>query len=150
MTPYSDITLGPSRHWLRQLLVTRRYQTITWTNVDISLVRFRDNHLRAFTNKIWGVYTLQCAVMRDRVIRTLGEIMKLFYGSNVFPQTCFRACSLYSVTNCKYHFTGMITTMSYWMQILDLRWPKLIYWTVHVVLTHDLDECQKTLMRSQH
>ena len=76
--------------------------------------------------------------------------MKLFYGSNFFPQACFCACSLYSVTNCKYYFTGMITTMSYWMQILDLRWPKLIYWTVHVVLTHDLDECQKTLMRSQH
>ena len=27
------------------------------------------------------------------------------------------------------------------MQILDLCCPKQIYWTVHVVLTHDLGEC---------
>ena len=67
-----------------------------------------------------------------------------------FHKPGFHACSLYSVTNYKYYFTDMITRMSYWMQILDLRWPKLIYWTVHVVLTHDLDECQKTLMRNQH
>ena len=41
--------------------------------------------------------------------------------------------------------------MSCWMQILDLRFPKQIYWTVPVVLTHDLGECKKkTLsMRSQ-
>ena len=58
--------------------------------------------------------------------------------------------SLYSVTNCKSYFTGMITMMSCWMQILDLRCPKQIYWTVHTVLTHDLGECKKTLMRSQH
>ena len=32
--------------------------------------------------------------------------------------------------------------MSYWTQILDLRCPKQIYWTVHVVLTHDLGECK--------
>ena len=88
--------------------------------------------------------------MRDCVIRTLGEIVKLFYGPNVFPQACFPACSLYSVTICQSYFTGMITMMSLWMQIFDLHWPKQIYWTVHVVLTHDLDKCQKTLMRSQH
>ena len=28
------------------------------------------------------------------------------------------------------------------MQILDLRCPKQIYWTVHAVLTHDLGECK--------
>ena len=39
--------------------------------------------------------------MRDRVIRTPGQIMKLFYGSNVVPQACFRAFSIYSVTKCK-------------------------------------------------
>ena len=33
--------------------------------------------------------------------------------------------------------------MSCWMQILDLRCPKQIYWTVHAVLTHDLVECKK-------
>ena len=33
--------------------------------------------------------------------------------------------------------------MSCWMQILDLRRPKQIYWTVHAVLTHDLVECKK-------
>ena len=40
--------------------------------------------------------------------------------------------------------------MSYWMQILDLRCPKQIYWTVHAVLTHDLGECKKSsLIKSQ-
>ena len=34
--------------------------------------------------------------------------------------------------------------MSYWMQILDLRCLKQIYWTVHAVLTHDLGELNKT------
>ena len=33
--------------------------------------------------------------------------------------------------------------MSCWMQILDLRCPKQIYWTVHAVLTHDLGEGKK-------
>ena len=33
--------------------------------------------------------------------------------------------------------------MSCWMQILDLRCPKQIYWTAHAVLTHDLGESKK-------
>ena len=33
--------------------------------------------------------------------------------------------------------------MSNWMQILDLRCSKQIYWTAHTVLTHDLGECKK-------
>ena len=33
--------------------------------------------------------------------------------------------------------------MSCWMQILDLRCPKQIYYTMHAVLTHDLGECKK-------
>ena len=41
--------------------------------------------------------------------------------------------------------------MSYWMQILDLRCPKQIYWIVYAVLTDDLGEWKKTsLTRSQH
>ena len=32
------------------------------------------------------------------------KIMKLFYGSNVVPQACFSAFSLYSVLNCKSNF----------------------------------------------
>ena len=31
------------------------------------------------------------------------------------------------------------------MQILDLRCPKQIYWTVHAVLTHDLGECKNMI-----
>ena len=39
--------------------------------------------------------------------------------------------------------------MSCWMQILDLRCPKQIYWTVHAVLTHDLGECKKTIINEE-
>ena len=35
--------------------------------------------------------------------------------------------------------------MSCWMQILDLRYPKHIYWTVHAVLTHDLGESKTNI-----
>ena len=43
---YGGIDLGP--HWLRWWLVAWRYQAITWTNVDLSSVRFSDKHLRVF------------------------------------------------------------------------------------------------------
>ena len=36
--------------------------------------------------------------------------------------------------------------MSCWMQILDLRYPKQIYRTVHAGLTHDLGECKKNII----
>ena len=36
--------------------------------------------------------------------------------------------------------------MSCWMQVLDLRCPKQIYWTVHAVLTNDLGECKKNII----
>ena len=39
--------------------------------------------------------------------------------------------------------------MSCWMQILDLRCPKQIYWTVHAVLTHDLVECKKKIINEE-
>ena len=35
------------------------------------------------------------------------------------------------------------------MQILDLRCPKQIYWTVHAVLTHDLGECKKNIINEE-
>ena len=39
--------------------------------------------------------------------------------------------------------------MSCSMQILDLRCPKQIYWTVHAVLTHDLGECKKNIINEE-
>ena len=39
--------------------------------------------------------------------------------------------------------------MSYWMQILDLRCLKQIYWTVHAVLTHDLGEWKKNIINEE-
>ena len=38
--PYGDINLG--RHWYRWWLVAWWHQAITWSNVDLSPVRFRD------------------------------------------------------------------------------------------------------------
>ena len=35
--------------------------------------------------------------------------------------------------------------MSCLMQILDLRCPKQIYWTMHAALTHDLGECKNII-----
>ena len=39
--------------------------------------------------------------------------------------------------------------MSYWMQILDLRCRKEMYWIVHSVLTHDLGECKETIINEE-
>ena len=43
--PIGDINCG--QHWLRWWLVAWRHKAFTWTNVDISLVRFCGIHLRA-------------------------------------------------------------------------------------------------------
>ena len=43
VTPYGDIDLG--HHWLRQWLVAWQHQAITWTNVDLSSVKFCGIHL---------------------------------------------------------------------------------------------------------
>ena len=50
VTPYGEIHLG--QHWFRQWLVAWRHQAIAWTNVDLSLVRSSDNHLRAISQEI--------------------------------------------------------------------------------------------------
>ena len=39
--------------------------------------------------------------------------------------------------------------MSCWMQSLDLRCPKQIYWTVNAVLTHDFGECKKKIINEE-
>ena len=49
MTPYGDIDLG--QHWLRWWLDAWRYQTITWTNVDLSSVRSCIIHLRTLSKE---------------------------------------------------------------------------------------------------
>ena len=43
--PYDDKALG--QHWFRWWLLAWRHQDITWTNVDLSTVKFYDIHLRA-------------------------------------------------------------------------------------------------------
>ena len=50
VTPYGDKDLG--RHWLRYWLVAWRHQVITWTNVDLSLVRSSDIHIRASSQEV--------------------------------------------------------------------------------------------------
>ena len=50
VTPYGDRDLG--QHWLRQWLIACRYQAITWTNVDLSLVKSSDIHLLATSLEI--------------------------------------------------------------------------------------------------
>ena len=57
MMPYGDRDLG--QHWLRQWLVAWRHQAITWTNVDLSSVRFSySNHQRVIPQgKTWSSIT---------------------------------------------------------------------------------------------
>ena len=50
VTLYGDMELG--QHWLRKWLVAWRHQAITWTNVDLSLVRSINIHLRAISPEI--------------------------------------------------------------------------------------------------
>ena len=45
VTPFDDIDLG--QYWRRLWLVAWRHQSITWTNVDLSLVRSSDIHQMA-------------------------------------------------------------------------------------------------------
>ena len=47
---YGDI--DPDQHWLRQWIVADRHQTIDWTDVDVSFMRFCYNHLRAISQEI--------------------------------------------------------------------------------------------------
>ena len=48
VTPYGGIDLG--QHWLRKWLVAWRHQAITWTNVDLSSIRYSDIHWRTTSN----------------------------------------------------------------------------------------------------
>ena len=48
--PYGDKYQG--QHWFRWWLVAWRHQAITWTNVDLSSVRFSGIHLRAISQEI--------------------------------------------------------------------------------------------------
>ena len=50
MTPYGCRDLG--QHWFRYWLVAVRQQAITWTNVDLSLVRSSGIHLSAILQEI--------------------------------------------------------------------------------------------------
>ena len=50
VTPYDDINLV--QHWLRSWLAAWRHQAITWTNVDLSLVRSSGIHLSAILQEI--------------------------------------------------------------------------------------------------
>ena len=48
--PYGAIDLG--QHWPMWWLGAWRHQAITWTNVDLSLVRSSDKHMRAISQDI--------------------------------------------------------------------------------------------------
>ena len=48
--PNEDIEL--CQHWLKEWLVAWWHQAITWTNVDLSSIRFSDSHLRAIEQEI--------------------------------------------------------------------------------------------------
>ena len=50
MTPCGDRDLG--QHWLRLWLVAWQHQAITWTNVDLLLVRFNDILFRAISEQV--------------------------------------------------------------------------------------------------
>ena len=50
VTSHGDRDLG--QHWLRQWLDAWRHQAITWTNVDLSLARSCDIHLRPSSQEI--------------------------------------------------------------------------------------------------
>ena len=48
--PYGGTDLG--QHWRRYWLVAWQHQAITWTNVDLSLIRSSDNHQKVISQKI--------------------------------------------------------------------------------------------------
>ena len=50
MMPYNNIDLG--QHWLRWWLVAWRQQAITWTNADLSSIRFCCIHLTAISREV--------------------------------------------------------------------------------------------------
>ena len=50
VTPYGG--RDPGQHWFRQWLGAWRHQDITWTNIDLSSLRFCDVHLRAISLEI--------------------------------------------------------------------------------------------------
>ena len=56
--PYGDIYLG--RHWFRQWLAAWGQQTITWTNVDFSLVRFCGDVWFQSECRMYYMYSLLC------------------------------------------------------------------------------------------
>ena len=50
VTPYGDLEMG--QHCLRKWLVAWRHQAITWTNVDLCLVRSKDISVRTILQNI--------------------------------------------------------------------------------------------------
>ena len=50
------------QHWLRKLLVDWRHQAITWTNVDLSLVKANDIHLMAASLEIPQPSITECSL----------------------------------------------------------------------------------------
>ena len=97
-----------------------------------------------------GSLNSQRASMRGPIIRTLVDWLRLWNYFMIKRCSISLLLHVFSILgkHCKSYFSGMITMMSCWMQILDLRYRKQIYWTVHAVLTHDLGEWKKTsLMR---
>ena len=95
--PYGDIDLG--QHWLRWWLGPVRHQSITWTNVDLSSVRFSGIHLRAISQKIHQpliselVWKLTYLKFRSNLPGTNELSCKTFYSeilSNLYaPRLCW-------------------------------------------------------------
>ena len=74
-TPYGDRYLG--QHWLREWLVARRHQAITWTNVDLSSVRSCSIHRKALS---WE--DLKIAINKTRLKITFLESYSDLPGAN--------------------------------------------------------------------
>ena len=68
--PYGDIDLG--QHWLRYWLAVWRHQAITWTNVDLSSVKFCANHVRS--NKKVLMYSICKMSLEHTLVKLLPDL----------------------------------------------------------------------------
>ena len=73
VTPYGGIS--PSQHWLRWWPGAWRHQAITWTNVDLSLVKFGGIQLRVMISQ-WVPILVSCITSLKSILEKLRPLIQ--------------------------------------------------------------------------
>ena len=109
MMPYGDIDL--SQYWLLQWLIAWWHQAITWTNGDISSVRYFGIHLRAISRWVGKVQfcKLTLDIIFFKITAPRGQWVDLTYSLKL--HLCQRAVIQYFL---------QLTNMIPWILILQL------------------------------